>query len=214
MIMILSYNKKTLPIDLETFGFVKREYINGKKILNKCGRDFLYYGLHYYFPNKFKKESNNPFLIDKNKIFGFPVNAIFAWTMIQFYKVPRLFKELRLSLSIGDREIKTFMDFIVAMINPHKKLAEEAICEVEEAIDAGFVVGIDFPFSLLGLINHVIFVYGYDENNLYVFDTHQVLGLEYEKITDDNRYIMKIPKNIIKKRWTRFGRVWVMKKIF
>ena len=85
---------------------------------------------------------------------------------------------------------------------------------LEEAIDAGFVVGIDFPFSLLGLINHVIFVYGYDENNLYVFDTHQVLGLEYEKITDDNRYIMKIPKNIIEKRWTRFGRVWVMKKIF
>lgn len=203
---------KTLPIDLKTFGFVEREYINGKVVRNKCGRDFLYYGLHYYFPEKFNKNLNNPVLIEKNKIFGFPVNAIFAWTMIQFYKVPALSKDLGLSLSINSKQIKTFGNFVTSIISPNKKLAEQAINEVEKNIDMGFVTGIDILHSLWGLVNHVIFVYGYDENNLYVFDTRQVGGLEYEKITDDDKYIMKISKDVIKERWTRFGRVWVIKR--
>ena len=205
---------KTLPINLNAFDFIEREYINGKKILNKCGRDFLYYSLHYYFPDKFNKNINNPLLIDKNKIFGFPVKAGFAWLMIQFFKVPALFKELGLSLSINGKQVKTFRNFATSIISPSKKLAEEAMHEVEKVIDIGSVAGIDISISLWGLIDHVVFVYGYDENSLYVFDTHQVSGLEYEKITEDNRYIMKISKDIIKKRWTRFGRVWVVKKVF
>jgi len=205
---------KTLPINLNAFDFIEREYINGKKILNKCGRDFLYYSLHYYFPDKFNKNINNPLLIDKNKIFGFPVKAGFAWLMIQFFKVPALFKELGLSLSINGKQVKTFRNFATSIISPSKKLAEEAMHEVEKVIDIGSVAGIDISISLWGLIDHVVFVYGYDENSLYVFDAHQVSGLEYEKITEDNRYIMKISKDIIKKRWTRFGRVWVVKKVF
>jgi len=205
---------KTLPINLNAFDFIEREYINGKKILNKCGRDFLYYSLHYYFPDKFNKNINNPLLIDKNKIFGFPVKAGFAWLMIQFFKVPALFKELGLSLSINGKQVKTFRNFATSIISPSKKSAEEAMREVEKVIDIGSVAGIDISISLWGLIDHVVFVYGYDENSLYVFDTHQVSGLEYEKITEDNRYIMKISKDIIKKRWTRFGRVWVVKKVF
>mgnify|MGYP001563593309 CR=1 FL=1 len=203
---------KTLPINLNTFDFFEREYINGKKVLNKCGRDFLYYSLHYYFPDKFNKNINNPLLIDKNKIFGFPVKAGFAWLMIQFFKVPALFKELGLSLSINGKQVKTFGNFVTSIISPNKKSAEEAMREVEKVIDIGSVAGIDISVSLWGLIDHVIFVYGYDENNLYVFDTHKVSGLEYEKVTEDNKYIMKISKDIIKKRWTRFGRIWVVKK--
>lgn len=154
-------------------------------------------------------------MIDKNKIFGFPVKAMFAWTLLQFFKIPKLFKKLGLSLSIGGREIKTFRNFIMAIINPKKKLAQEAIEEIEKTINAGCLAGIDISINFwdLGLFDHVMFVYGYDEDNLYVFDTHQVLGLEYKKITEDNRFIMKISKNEIKKRWTCFGRVWIINKI-
>ena len=212
--MILPYNTKTLPINLNTFDFVEREFVNGKKVKNKCGRDFLYYSLHYYFPDKFNRNQNNPPMIDQNKIFGFPVNALFAWTMIQFFKVPTLFEELELSLSINGRQIRTFRNFITSMINPNQKSAEEAIKEVEKLIDKGVAVGIDISMSFWGLLNHVIFVYGYDANYLYVFDTRQVEGLEYEKITEDDRYIMKISKDVIKKRWTHFGRVWVVNRIF
>ena len=204
----------TLPINLDTFDFIEREFVNGKKVNNKCGRDFLYYSLHYYFPDKFNRNINNPLLIEKNNIFSFSVNAKFAWLMIQFFKVPVLFKELGLSLSIGGKQIKTFGNFIVSIINPNQKSAQEAIEEVEKLIGQGFVAGIDISLSLWGLMDHVIFVYGYNEDNLYVFDTHQVAGLEYEKITKDTRYIMKISKNTIIKKWSRFGRVWVVKKEF
>ena len=105
--MILSHDIKTLPIDLETFDFVEREYANEKLVRNKCGRDFLYYSLHYYFPDKFNRNKNNPILIDEDKIFGFPVNDTFSWLLIQFFKVPALFKKLGLSLSINDKQIRT-----------------------------------------------------------------------------------------------------------
>src|SRR3989344_694576 len=178
---------KTLPINLNTFDFVERECINGKTVKNKCGRDFLYYGLHYYFPDQFNKNVNNPSQIDHKNLFGFPVNAIFAWSMIQFFKVPKLFKKLGLYLSINNKQIKTFWNFIISIISSNKKSAEQAIHEVEKNIDMNFVAGIDISMGFWGLLNHVIFVYGYDEKNLYVFDTRQVGGLEYEKITEDNR---------------------------
>ena len=204
---------KTLQIDLDTFDFVEREYVKGKIVRNKCGRDFLYYALHYYFPLKFNKNTNCPIEIDKNRIFGFPVHAVFAWSMIQFYKVPVLCKELNLDLSINRKKIRNFFDFIIAIISPNGRSAEDAIIEVEKGIDEGSVVGIDIAYGLFGLVDHVMFIYGYDEEFLYTFDTHIVKGLEYEKITDDNRYIMKIHKDIMKKRWTHFGRVWIINKI-
>lgn len=203
---------KNLPVDLESFAFIERECVEAKKVKNKCGRDFLYYSLHYYFPDKFNYSVNNPLLIDKNKIFGFPVNENFSWLMVQFYKIPTLFRKMGLSLFISDREINNFFDFLVAMITPNKKSAAEAILDVEKAIDAGCAIGIDISLSFFGLLDHIMFVYGYDEDNMYIFDTHKVPDLEYEKVTTDNRYIMKLPKNIIKKRWGRLGRVWIVKK--
>ncbi len=203
---------KTLPINIKTFDFVEREWVSGKKINNKCGRDFLYYCLHYYFPEKFNKNLNNPLMIDQKKLFGLPVNAKFAGLMIQFSKVPVLFEKLGLLLSINSREIKTFKDFIFAILRANKQSAENAIKEVEKNLDQGLVVGMDISIKFFGLMDHVMFVYGYDENNIYVFDTHQVSGLEYVKITEDNRYIMKLPKDIVIKRWTKFGRVWIVKK--
>jgi len=42
----------SLPTNLDKFGFVEREKKNGKLVKNRCGRDFLYYTLHYYFPQR------------------------------------------------------------------------------------------------------------------------------------------------------------------
>ena len=64
-----------------------------------------------------------------------------------------------------------------------------------------------------GLLDHVMFVYRYDESNFYVFDSHQVSNLEYEKADGENRYYMKLPKSIVIKRWSKFGRVWIIRPI-
>ena len=60
---------------------------------------------------------------------------------------------------------------------------------------------------MFGLLYHVMFVYGYDNNNLYVFDTHFVEGIGYER-TNLGEFVFKLPKQKVKERWTRFGRVW------
>jgi hypothetical protein len=65
-----------------------------------------------------------------------------------------------------------------------------------------------------GLLDHVLFVYGYDEEFLYVCDTRKVSLIEYEKvIKNDNVYYMKISRTEVKGRWKRFSRVWEVKKI-
>ena len=117
--------------------------------------------------------------------------------MVQFFKVPALFDKLKLSLLINDRQIKTFKDFLICIVNPSKRSAEEAIKDVEQAINSNFAAGIDISIGFWGLWNHVLFIYGYDGDNLYVFDTQKIPVLEYEKITEDSRYVMKLPKEII-----------------
>ncbi len=59
-----------------------------------------------------------------------------------------------------------------------------------------------------------MFLYGYDEKNLYVFDTHQANKIRCEKITSepDNRFIMRLPIEEIGKGLTKFNRVWIIKK--
>jgi hypothetical protein len=74
-------------------------------------------------------------------------------------------------------------------------------------------VGINIGLKYGGLLDHVMFVYGYDAEVLYICDTHKVSILEYTKLFDNNRYFMKLSKEIIKKRWTKFSRVWELKKI-
>jgi len=45
---------KTLPLSLEKIGFVQREKKkDGSTVIYRCGRDFFYYALHFYFPEKF-----------------------------------------------------------------------------------------------------------------------------------------------------------------
>lgn len=200
---------KTLPININNFGFVKREVEKGKFVRNRCGRDFLYYALHYYLPSRFNENINSPLDIERRKIFGMRVPSSLAWLQLQFYKVPRLLKQLSLQLIINDRVINSFFAFIIATMPKRMVPVDSAIKKCEDAVNDGKVSGIDISLGFGGLLDHVMFVYGYDEDNLYVFDTHKVEGLEYEQLSGE-KMIMKLPKSVIKKRWTGCGRVWIV----
>ena len=82
---------------------------------------------------------------------------------------------------------------------------------VENEIKKGEVVGLDIAMFFGGLLDHILFVYGYDKSYFYVFDTRKVPLIQYEKITNDERFIMRISIDEVKKRWKRFSRVWEVK---
>lgn len=203
---------KTVPRSLNTFGFVERERVDGVKVRNKCGRDFCYYALHYHFPDTFSPQKINPMELDKKHAFGYPVPAALAWTQIQFWSVAKYLKSLGLELSINGRSVTSFFAFLTATLYARTNF-DAALKRVESCIDQEIACGIDVSMGYGGLLDHVMFVYGYDEENLYVCDTHLLKGLEYEKLTSDNRYFLKLPKSIIRRRWSRFGRVWVVRKL-
>lgn len=201
---------RTLNKALQDFSFVNREVIDGKKIANKCGRDFLYYSLNYYIPKEFNSSINSPELIDKKNLFGVPTVSWLAWTQVQFIKLPKLLHNHNLRLSINDQEISSYFKMFKVILFSRKSYTE-AITEIQTSINRNEVVGVDISLGMFGLLDHVMFVYGYDDENLYVFDTHKTPALEYDSIQDSNYF--KLPKSIVKKRWTRFGRVWKVSRI-
>jgi hypothetical protein len=207
--------KKFLPIDLDKFGFVEREKVNNKTVKNRCGRDFLYYSLNYYYPNKFNSNKCNPVQIEKQKIFGLPLPSWLVWTCLPFYKIPKLFRDNNLVLYINDIKIDSFIKFVRVIMFPPKLSFTDCLNKIINSVNDGVVNGVDISLGFGGLYDHVLFVYGYDESNLYVFDTHVVDIIDYKKTTPDfdKRYIMILPINEIKKRWTRFGRFWEVKSI-
>ena len=137
------------------------------------------------------------------------------WSGLQFTNIPRLLKENSLRLEINGTAINHYGDFLHVFIFPKQISAQYAIDTIEAYVNKGDVSAIDISMGWFGLVDHVLFVYGYDDENLFVFDTHTLPALEYKKQTDkeDKRYIMKLPKSIVQKRWTRWGRVWRMVKI-
>ncbi len=111
-----------LPIDLNTFAFVEREFVEGpigpEKILNQCDRDFLYYCLTYYYPEKFNRETNNPRQIREKGIFGNPnVPMWLKSTGIGFLKVPELLRSLDLNLKINGNKINNYFQFILVPLH-------------------------------------------------------------------------------------------------
>lgn len=202
----------SLPVELDKVGFVEREKNNGVTVKNKCGRDFLYYACNYYLPERFNTSSLSPVDIEHQGLFGLSLPAYLAWTQLQFYKLPRFLKENKLSLAINNKNISTFTDFVVAILfsrMPYKK----AINTIEHRVNSGYVVGVDVSLGFFGLLDHVMFVYGYDKDNLYVLDTHNVPRLHYERMTEDNRYFMKLSKKEILERWSIFSRVWEVSRL-
>lgn len=203
-------------VDLDTFGFVEREQQNGKRLANQCGRDFLYYVLNYYFPQLHNKFHLNPKEISKSGLFGFSWLPIWLIpTGLTFKKVPRYLKSFSLQLIINDRKINTYFDFLLSILPIRQMSFEAGIRKIEQSINDGCAVGVDIALALFGMVDHVMFVYGYDDENFYIFDTHQTRILEYEKLTPeaDKRFIMKLPKSIIKKRWTIFSRIWIVCRV-
>ncbi|HTE48350.1 MAG TPA: hypothetical protein VK675_00385 [Candidatus Paceibacterota bacterium] len=197
---------KNLPINLDTFPFYVREKVDGKVVRNRCGRDFLFYSLAFYFPDKFGKDKLTAYDLEHKGYFGISVPAYLAWTQIQFARVSRYFQRLELQLFINDRRVESFLDFVRAILMSRKSF-EEAIMDIEKIVDKNEVAGVDISIGYGGLLDHVLFVYGYDADNFYVFDTIKA-PIQYENVSGENSRALKLSKNEIKKRWTKFGRVW------
>lgn len=205
---------KTLSANIDSIGFINREKTSSGKILKfRCGRDFLYYTLNYYYPDQFNPSCNNALQLEESRAFGLRLPWWLMWTQLQFKYLSKLLARLNLQLSINNKVIKSFSDFLQTTTIPQKTNVKQKLKEIENAVDLDFASGIDISLGLGGLVDHVLFVYGYDESNLYVFDTYQVPKLEYDKITKNEKYYMRLPKSIIRKRWSRFGRVWLVNKI-
>jgi hypothetical protein len=153
----------------------------------------------------------HPVAIENMRLFGFHLPSWLMWTQLQFIKLPKYLKKNDLKLLINNVSINSFSDFFMGIVFSRMTYTN-GIKKIEKSVDEGIVVGVDIGLKYYGLLDHVMFVYGYDDNDLYVFDTHQVQLLEYSKITTDNRLFMKLPKSIVKKRWGVFGRVWELKR--
>lgn len=203
-----------LPIDLAAFGFVTRETVNGKKVPNRCGRDFLYYALAYYRPDLYSPNNLNHVEIERLGLFGIRMPSWLIWTGLTFLRIPKLLASAGLMLSVNGQAVLSYASLIKGMLAPSKSF-DESMREIHSSVDQGVVSGVDVSISLYGVIDHVMFVYGYDADNLYVFDTHISTQMPYEKITppDDMRHIMRLPKSAVRDSWKIWSRVWIVSKL-
>ncbi|OHA24533.1 MAG: hypothetical protein A3B11_00010 [Candidatus Taylorbacteria bacterium RIFCSPLOWO2_01_FULL_44_26] len=197
---------KTLSIDLAKFSFYQREIVNGKLVKNRCGRDFVYNALAYYFPDQYGVGRITAFDLEHHKHLGISVPSWLAWTQVQFLNTPKYLKSKGLELKINGRLIKAFQDFVASILFSRMSF-QDAIIEIEKLVDVGKASGIDISMGLGGLLDHVLFVYGYDDDNLYVFETIET-KIQYSIVYPEYPQVKKLSKEEIKKRWTRFGRVW------
>lgn len=133
------------------------------------------------------------------------------WTQLQFLYLPQYLRAHQLQLRINNRTIRSFPNLTGALLFSRLSYAE-AVKKIEKSVDEGKPVGIDVALKYLGLLDHVMFVYGYDADAFYVFDTHKVPMLEYTKLTDDHNYFMRLPREVAHGRWTIFSRVWELRK--
>src|SRR3989344_5328369 len=162
---------KHLQINLRSFPFYFRERNTRNKIIrNRCGRDFLYYALVYYFPNYYGANKITPHNVEEQGLFGISVPATLAWTQLQFVRVVKYLNHKGLKLSINQKLINSFPDFFRATLFSRIGY-DDAMLSIIKCVDSNAVAGIDISVGLFGLLDHVIFVYGYDDDNLYVFET-------------------------------------------
>lgn len=202
---------------LESIGFVTREQKNGKSVSFKCARDFLYYALNFYFPERFSPSALNPKEIDNQELFGTPVPKQLAWTQFHLSRSPQYLHKQGLRLFINNRPVASYLDLL--LVNAFGGLfsslsAHQALQEIERCVDANIACAIDVPVGKKWMLflDHVMFVHGYDDENLYVLDTLTVPQVPYERIRDDVHYF-KLPKTTIKKQWSSLGRVWRVERV-
>lgn len=192
----------------ESIGFVERESKNGKQLHFKCGRDFIYFCLNFYFPETFNPHALTPVEIDRQHLFGIPVPKYLAWTQLQFLYLPNYLASKKLSLFINNRKIESYFSFVFG--NLFSRISyDEAMASIEHCVRQNTACAIDIPIRKVGpaLLDHVLFVHGFDAENLYVCDTLTVPDLEYQKINQSVHYY-KLSRSVIRKNWSIFGRVW------
>ena len=205
---------KTLAKPLSAFSFVSRERRNGETTAFKCGRDFLYFALHFYEPEVFSAEKISPVEIDKQRLFGTPMPKWLAWTQLQFSNLPTFLKRQGYTLYINDKKISSYRVFVWATLFSGLKTRKvDPVKNIELLIDINVPCAIDLPIKkgLLVLVDHVLFVYGYDDEYLYVIDTLTVPGIGYEKVAGQAG-LYRLPKTVIEEKWSIFGRVWRLEK--
>jgi len=203
----------TLKRSIESFGFVERERRNGKQLHFKCERDFLYFALNFYFPEEFNASACSPEVIDRERLFGTPVPKYLAWTQVQYFDMPAFLRRRGLVLYINDWKISSYLDLMGAILFSRLSFSD-AMKSLEGSIQNNSACAIDIPIEKkkFVLLDHVMFVYGYDDTYVYVFDTLTVPGLAYERVRDDIHYF-RLPKEVIEKNWCLFGRVWRVEKV-
>jgi hypothetical protein len=190
-------------ITLANFSFFKREMRKGKVVSNQCGRDFLYYALCYSAPMLVGGISAQQ--ISERRVFGLHLPSYLAWTQLQFLRVPALFASHGLKLSINTRAITSWWQFVRGILFS-RMTTTQAIEYIQARIRQNRAVGIDISLGMYGLLDHVLFVYGYDSEGFIVFETTKT-KLAYTCL-DEEKGIFHLPYTEIGRRWTRFGRVW------
>ncbi|MDO8620127.1 MAG: hypothetical protein Q7R64_02150 [bacterium] len=208
-----------LPIQLERFGFVARECdSDGRLKKNRCGRDALYYVLHYYFPDTFSPTKLCPEKIEKGRLFGFKIPDWFPfYSGTALGKVPEVLKRLGVTTFANTTLLKTRFDFFNTCLFRKKKERvpfENAKQEIRMFLEKGTACVIDLPAPEVGpFMNHVLFVCGIDEAFLYIIDTWQLPCFEYEKVdAKAERYFMRFPLHAVENRWNKGGVLWVFEK--
>ncbi len=204
-------------INLDTFPFFTREIgPNGKTIANKCGRDFLAHACAHLRPQEFVALGLKQF----ERAIGWPTPPSLVWTGLPFIGLIDFLNRNNLELSINDALCRSRIDLWKALWWPKKISHLKALSIAHAALSKKCAVGIDISMGLNGLANHVMYVWAIRDNDMIVFDTHKVRGLEYEHLLVDadglplypEKFVMRLPLSVIENRWKRWNRVWVMRK--
>jgi hypothetical protein len=205
-----------LLIDINNFGFIVRENgKDGKQKKNRCGRDALYYVLHYYYPDTFSPKDLSPERIENLRMFGFKIPEWFpVFSGVAVSRVPKVLKNFNIRVFANNKPVNGAIDFLGRILS-HKKMSFDSVLELlKKGIENGNAFVIDISAYEAGFgVDHAMFVYGIDDNYAYVIDSHKLAFFEYEKILEDeNKYLMRFPLSKLKNRWEKRGILWMFKK--
>lgn len=201
--------KQVEPINLKKFGFVQREKKNNKIVKNRCLRDFLYYTLHYYFPEVFNPDFINPQTIEDIRLFGFKVPEFLPAGGAQYSGIAKLFGAYNLKLELNGKLTKNKKDFINAFILQRKISYNNLIKLIKKYLKNNIACGIDIPVKLL--LDHIVFICGLDKNNLYLIDSHIVKKINYQKVSQNKgQFLMAYKLEDLKRDWDFRGLLWAV----
>jgi len=173
----------------------------GRSIPFRCGRDFIFYALAFH-----RKPVRHPKDLE-SLLRGTKVPSWLIFTMFHVKNVPKLLQQNGLQLVINGKAVSSWAQLVLRLAIPVSVSWETVEREVQQAMAANKAISIDISLGWWGLLDHVLFVYGEDDDNFYVLDTHSITGLPYERV-HSKLFFMKLPKLEVKKRLKLFSLVW------